>query len=158
MGEVEREVCPFEGNADSCRALRVPGRRRSERRKGGIVIVANSEREKDDWVVALRVRIAPWQALAQRVTEVLRSEGPHCAIVRDLTRAIYDQGASEQAVTAESIGDAGGTSHVERNAADSVIVEGSESFAPASFLPESWRGCHHRESRRGQGGRCGGDC
>ncbi len=64
--DVERKVHPFAGDADGHPALLVPGRLRSQRRKSGIVIVANSERERDDWLVTLRVRMAPWRVLAQR--------------------------------------------------------------------------------------------
>ncbi len=39
--EVEREVCPFQGNTDGRPALRVPGPRRGQCRKGTSVMVAN---------------------------------------------------------------------------------------------------------------------
>ncbi len=109
--DVEREVRPFEGNADSRPALRVPGRLRNQCGKGAIVIVANSERERDAWLISLRVRIAPWQTLARRATEIVRREGPHRNIVRDLGRTIYNQFASEKPLTAESIRDFGLKSH-----------------------------------------------
>ncbi len=73
--DVEREVCGFEANTDGRPALRVPGRVAVSSAEAAVVIVANSERERDDWVTALRVRIAPWQVLARRATELVRSRG-----------------------------------------------------------------------------------
>ncbi len=132
--DVEGVVCPFEGNADGGPALCVPGRRRSQHCKGAVVIVANSESERDGWLIALRVRIAPWQALAQRATELVRSEGPHSANIRDLRRAIYEQVASNRLLNADSTADVGATSQVEVNAAASEVIDVSETVARTSAL------------------------
>ncbi len=104
-------------------ALRVPGRRCCKFRKGAIVIVANSERERDDWIIALRVRIAPWQTLAQRAIELVRSEGPESAIVRDLGRTIFDELASKQPLTAQPMRDVGASAHPKIIAAISATID-----------------------------------
>ncbi len=100
------------------------------------MIVANSERERDDWVIALRVRIAPWQTLAQRAIELVRSEGPDSAIVRDLARAIYDEFASKQPLSVEPIRDVGVSAHAEITAASSTTIEAVETFGRGSVVPE----------------------
>ncbi len=133
---MEGEVCPFEGSTEGRRALRVSGRLENQRRKGAIVIVANSKTERDDWVIALRVRIAPWQALARRVREVVRGEGPHSGVVHDICRTIFDQLAPQQPLTTGSVGDVGATSHDETSAVASATVEGGETFGRASIVPE----------------------
>ncbi len=157
--DVEREVSPFEDSTDNRPALRIPGHRRNQRRKVAVVIVADSKRERDDWLIALRVRIAPWQILAQRVAEVVRSEGPHSAIVRDLGRIIYDQFAPKQPLFAESGPDVGATSHAEINAAGPATIETAETFVSVSVLSRLVETVATIvKVRREQGGRCRGEC
>lgn len=67
-----------------------------------VVIVANSETERDNWVTALRVRVAPWRVLAERACEVVGSSGRSSGIVRDAGRRIYDQIALKQPLGAKS--------------------------------------------------------
>ncbi len=116
--------------------LCIPGCRRNQRRNGAVVVVANSERERNDRLIALRVRIAPCQALAQRATKLVRSDGPRSTLVRDLVCTIYDRFASRQPLPAEFILDVYRTSHVDINSTGSAIVEGIETFDPASIVPD----------------------
>ncbi len=156
--DVEREVCPFQSSDHSRPALRVPGRLRGQLCKGAIVIVANSERERDDWLIALRVRIAPWQTLAQRATEVVRIQGPHSAIARDMCRTIYHQVAFKQPLTAESIPDVGAASHVEISAPPPILSKLPRLWHPHPLFQNSWRPLPQSSSCLGKGGwRCG-DC
>ncbi len=103
---------------------------------GAVVIVVNSERERDAWIIALRVRIAPWQTLAHRVVELVRSEGPDSAIVRNLGHIICNELVSKQPLTAEPIRDVGASAHSRITAASSATIEAMETFGQASLVPE----------------------
>ncbi len=121
----------FEGNADGRPALRVPELRRNHE----IVLAANLKRKRDRLLVALRVRVAAWRALAQRAADAVRSEGPHSVIVRDLCRTIYDQVGSKQPLTAGSLAIIDATLNKKINASASEIVEVYENVARASLFP-----------------------
>ncbi len=66
----------------------------------------------------------------------MRREGPHSDIVRDLCRTIYDQVASEQPLTTESIPNVDTTLHDKISAGASETVEVSDTFARASLVPD----------------------